>query len=105
MRPYEDIASDVRDHAEESDANSVWMDRTRSNFGLSRAVPESKLVDAQNAVVPMKACKNEAEMRGDAIRSRGGRGRRGQIDLVAGTDRNGKGGREGRRGTEEEEEG
>eukprot|EP00568_Trieres_chinensis_P013779 CAMPEP_0183295854 /NCGR_PEP_ID=MMETSP0160_2-20130417/3650_1 /TAXON_ID=2839 ORGANISM="Odontella Sinensis, Strain Grunow 1884" /NCGR_SAMPLE_ID=MMETSP0160_2 /ASSEMBLY_ACC=CAM_ASM_000250 /LENGTH=812 /DNA_ID=CAMNT_0025457393 /DNA_START=114 /DNA_END=2553 /DNA_ORIENTATION=+ len=64
VRPYEDIVPDVEAHVAASDANKVWIDKSRSNYGLSRVVPESQLVDAQNAVTPMKACKNKAELEG-----------------------------------------
>lgn len=63
-RPYETIVDDIRSHLASDFRNKVWLDGSRSNYALSRAIPSSSHVDAQNPVTPMKACKNDAEMRG-----------------------------------------
>ena len=66
IQPYDTIVDDIRAHLS-SDAlrNKVWLDSCRSNYALSRAIlPTSSHVDAQNPITPMKACKNDAEMRG-----------------------------------------
>mmetsp|Transcript_53185 Transcript_53185/g.159197 ORF Transcript_53185/g.159197 Transcript_53185/m.159197 type:complete len:838 (-) Transcript_53185:170-2683(-) len=65
VRPYESVVSDVKNHLDEDGTtNKVWIDRSRSNYALSRIVTPKQLIDAQNAVTPMKACKNYAEMAG-----------------------------------------
>ncbi|KAL9183192.1 hypothetical protein ACHAXT_004979 [Thalassiosira profunda] len=64
IKPYGDIVGDIKSHLEADAKNKVWIDNARSNSALSRVVPEANLVDAQNPVTPMKACKNEAEMEG-----------------------------------------
>jgi len=40
------------------------LDATRSNYAISSLIPSESLVNKQNAVTPMKACKNKAEMEG-----------------------------------------
>jgi Xaa-Pro aminopeptidase len=40
------------------------MDTSRANVALSAVIPKSALVDNQNAVTPMKARKNDAELEG-----------------------------------------
>lgn len=64
FKPYDDIISTVKDHLASTDNAKVWIDKTRSNYALSRLIPEKSLMDKQNAVTPMKACKNKAEMEG-----------------------------------------
>lgn len=67
VAPYDDIVGDIKAHLESSTngtKNKVWLDTARSNYALSRVVPKSSLVDIQNPVTPMKACKNDAEMGG-----------------------------------------
>ena len=64
IKPYNDIVSDVKSHCEEDKKNKVWMDTSRSNLALSAVIPKKSLVDSQNAVTPMKARKNEAELEG-----------------------------------------
>eukprot|EP00542_Grammatophora_oceanica_P020470 CAMPEP_0194041766 /NCGR_PEP_ID=MMETSP0009_2-20130614/13602_1 /TAXON_ID=210454 /ORGANISM="Grammatophora oceanica, Strain CCMP 410" /LENGTH=733 /DNA_ID=CAMNT_0038685373 /DNA_START=101 /DNA_END=2302 /DNA_ORIENTATION=- len=67
VKPYDDIVGDIKGHCEAAPAtNKVWMDKSRSNLALVSSIPAPKqqLVDSQNAVTPMKACKNEAEMEG-----------------------------------------
>jgi Xaa-Pro aminopeptidase len=63
IKPYDDIVGDVKAHCE-TEGNKVWMDTSRSNLALSTVIPKSALVDSQNAVAPMKACKNDAELEG-----------------------------------------
>jgi len=63
-KPYDDIIDTIKDHLSSNGNAKVWMDKTRSNYALSRLVPENSLVNKQNAVVPMKAVKNKAEMEG-----------------------------------------
>jgi Xaa-Pro aminopeptidase len=40
------------------------LDASRANYALKEAVPATALVDAQNAITPMKASKNKAELHG-----------------------------------------
>lgn len=63
-KPYDDVVPAIEGHAAASKSNRVWIDKSRANFALCRVIPESKLIDNQNAVTPMKACKNSAEMNG-----------------------------------------
>lgn len=63
LKPYDDIVSDISSHCE-NPAAKVWLDKSHSNYAISSAVPAKQLVDSQNAIVPMKACKNEAELEG-----------------------------------------
>ena len=64
VQPYGNIVPDIEAHLAASGKNKVWIDNSRSNYALSRVIPKSSLVDAQNPVTPMKACKNAAEMEG-----------------------------------------
>ena len=65
VKPYDQIVNDVRQHCVENDAaNKVWIDKSRANYALVSAVPETQCIDCQNPVTIMKACKNEAELRG-----------------------------------------
>lgn len=64
VQPYTTIVTDIQSHLNDNATNKVWLDNSRSNYALSRAIPKSSLIDAQNAVVPMKAVKNPAEMEG-----------------------------------------
>lgn len=63
IKPYDAIAKDIEDHCEDP-THKVSLDRSRANYALSSVILEKRLVDAQNAITPMKACKNEAEMEG-----------------------------------------
>ena len=63
-KPYDDVVPAIEEHVAASKSNRVWIDKSRANFALCRVIPESKLIDNQNAVTPMKACKNSAEMDG-----------------------------------------
>lgn len=64
LKGYDDIVSDVAKHCESTVSAKVWLDKSRSNLALAAVVPEKSLINSQNAVVPMKACKNEAELEG-----------------------------------------
>ena len=65
IKPYEDVVSDIEAHVSSNKKrNKVWLDLTRSNYAVSRVIPTSNLLDAQNPITPMKACKNAAEMEG-----------------------------------------
>ena len=63
-KAYDAIIDTIKDHLSSNDNAKVWMDKTRSNYALSRLVPENALINKQNAVTPMKAVKNKAEMEG-----------------------------------------
>jgi Xaa-Pro aminopeptidase len=63
VKPYDDIVADIQAHVEIPE-HKVWMDKSRANYALSSIVPDKALVDAQNALTPMKACKNTSEMEG-----------------------------------------
>ena len=63
IKPYDDIVKDIQTHCEE-EGNKVWIDCSRSNLAISSVIPDAALVNSQNAVTPMKACKNEAELEG-----------------------------------------
>jgi len=64
VQPYQNIVGDIASHLSSNAGNKVWLDNSRSNYALSRVVPKPSLIDAQNPVTPMKACKNAAEMEG-----------------------------------------
>lgn len=64
IKSYDDILTYVQTHLDEYPKAKVWIDTTRSNYALSRIIPEKFLINSQNPVTPMKACKNEAEMEG-----------------------------------------
>ena len=64
LKPYDDIVPDIAKHCESTTSAKVWMDKSRANLALASVIPEKSLVNSQNAVVPMKACKNEAELEG-----------------------------------------
>jgi len=74
---YDDLIGDIQSHLKtgekeaggESEPSSstkskVWLDTAHSNYAISRIIPKEQLHNKQNAVTPMKACKNEAEMEG-----------------------------------------
>ena len=63
IKPYDPIVEDIEDHSADP-THKVSLDRSRANYALSSVIPKKRLVDAQNAITPMKACKNEAEMEG-----------------------------------------
>jgi Xaa-Pro aminopeptidase len=63
--PYDDIVSDILKHLEQKQKVArVWMDKTRCNYALVRCIPPKQLLDKQNPITPLKACKNAAEMEG-----------------------------------------
>jgi Xaa-Pro aminopeptidase len=64
IKPYQNVVSDIEAHVTSNKRNKVWLDLTRSNYAVSRVIPSSNLIDAQNPITPMKACKNAAEMEG-----------------------------------------
>ena len=61
---YDSLVDDLKDHVAADPSHKVWLDSSRSNLALVSVVPEEQLVDAQNPIVPLKACKNEAELQG-----------------------------------------
>lgn len=63
IKEYDAIVDDVKSHCE-TNGNKVWLDCSRSNLAISSVIPEKSLVDSQNAITPMKACKNDAELEG-----------------------------------------
>lgn len=63
VKPYDDIVKDIEAHCETA-GNKVWIDTSRANLALSVVIPKNALVDSQNAVTPMKASKNDAELEG-----------------------------------------
>ena len=63
IKPYEDIVPDIESHCTDKKAK-VWIDKGRANLALVAVIPDKALVDSQNAITPMKACKNKAEMDG-----------------------------------------
>ena len=64
LKNYDEIVPDVARHCETTKGAKVWLDKSRSNLALASVIPEKSLINTQNAVVPMKACKNEAELEG-----------------------------------------
>jgi Xaa-Pro aminopeptidase len=64
LKPYEGIVPDVEAHVRAGKHAKVWLDKSRANYALSRVIPNKQCVDSQNAITPLKACKNEAEMEG-----------------------------------------
>lgn len=64
IKPYDTIIDEIKNHVQSVSKAKIWLDKTRSNLALSRVIPEQSVLDEMNAVVPMKACKNNAEMQG-----------------------------------------
>eukprot|EP00934_Nitzschia_sp_Nitz4_P001453 Nitzschia sp. Nitz4//scaffold31_size150131//132990//135339//NITZ4_002853-RA/size150131-augustus-gene-0.9-mRNA-1//1//CDS//3329547734//1453//frame0 len=66
LRPYDQVVPDIKTYCDgnATPEKKVWLDASRSNFALSSAIPKRMLVDSQNAVTAMKACKNKAELAG-----------------------------------------
>jgi len=64
IKPYDSITEDIAAHCQAGKTNRVWLDKSRANYAISEVIPPKVLIDAQNAVVPMKACKNDAELKG-----------------------------------------
>ena len=63
IKPYEDIVGDIKEHATQ-EGNKVWLEKSRSNLALATVISDKALVDSQNAITPMKACKNGSELEG-----------------------------------------
>ena len=65
IKSYDDIVKDIEEHCKaDKKANKVWIDTSRANYALVNVVPKKALIDSQNAITPMKACKNTAELKG-----------------------------------------
>ena len=64
VKPYDQITDDIAAHCAQSKKNRVWLDKSRSNYAITNVIPPNALIDAQNAIVPMKACKNQSELEG-----------------------------------------
>lgn len=64
IKSYDEVLNQIKNHIASATKAKVWIDKTRSNYALSRIIPDSSLIDNQNAITPMKACKNKAEMEG-----------------------------------------
>lgn len=65
VEPYENILSGVRLHCENFEVKpKIWLDKSRSNLALASVIPERCAIDSQNAITPMKAAKNKAELEG-----------------------------------------
>jgi Xaa-Pro aminopeptidase len=64
VKPYDQIVSDVEQHCLSEVRNKVWIDKSRANYALVRAIPTKQCIDNQNPVTPMKAAKNDAELAG-----------------------------------------
>lgn len=64
LAPYEDIVPYIQTHIQETTKPKVWLDKSHSNYAISRIIPSKCLIDEQNAIVPMKACKNKQELDG-----------------------------------------
>jgi Xaa-Pro aminopeptidase len=63
VKPYDSIVDSIEDHLQ-SQSSKVWIDKSRANLAIVSVIPDKALIDAQNAVTPMKAAKNDAEMEG-----------------------------------------
>lgn len=63
IKPYDAIVPDLAKHCE-TKGKKVWLDTSRANLALANVIPKKALIDSQNAVTPMKACKNTAELEG-----------------------------------------
>ena len=64
VKAYDDVVGDIKTHCEENSKHRVWIDQTNANYAISSVIPEKQLVNKQNAITPMKSCKNQAEMEG-----------------------------------------
>jgi Xaa-Pro aminopeptidase len=63
-KPYDQIVSDLQTWTANDPKAKVWMDKSRTNYAIVNVIPEKQLIDAQNAITPMKAVKNSAELAG-----------------------------------------
>mmetsp|Transcript_12829 Transcript_12829/g.24081 ORF Transcript_12829/g.24081 Transcript_12829/m.24081 type:complete len:772 (+) Transcript_12829:78-2393(+) len=65
VKPYDGVIDEIKNHlATNGDNAKIWIDKTRSNYAISRIIPEKLLLNKQNPVTAMKACKNKEEMGG-----------------------------------------
>lgn len=65
VKPYDGAIDEIKNHLSvHGEKAKIWMDKTRSNYAISRIVPEKSLLNKQNPVTSMKACKNKEEMEG-----------------------------------------
>lgn len=64
VKGYDEILGHIQNHLNDVPKAKVWIDKSRSNYALSCVIPDKSLLDTQNAITPMKSCKNEAEMEG-----------------------------------------
>lgn len=64
VKRYDDIVPYIAKHCETTPSAKVWLDKSRSNLALASVIPSKSLINAQNSVTPMKACKNKAELEG-----------------------------------------
>jgi Xaa-Pro aminopeptidase len=64
LQPYDSIVKAVQQHVEGTEKAKVWLDASRANYALTLVIPEKSLLDAQNAITPMKGVKNRAELEG-----------------------------------------
>jgi Xaa-Pro aminopeptidase len=65
VKPYDDILKEIKQHVENVESKpKIWLDKSRSNLALASVIPEAFLLDSQNAITPMKAAKNKAEIDG-----------------------------------------
>jgi Xaa-Pro aminopeptidase len=62
--PYDSIVEAVQQHVKSTEKAKVWLDASRANYALTLVIPEKSLLDAQNAITPMKGVKNIAELDG-----------------------------------------
>lgn len=67
-KPYDaivnDISSYVMEEQQSTSRTKVWIDSSRANLALVSVIPTKQLVDSQNAISSLKACKNTAELEG-----------------------------------------
>jgi len=65
IKPYQAIIEDIQRHVEEPGCSrKIWIDKSRSNLALVSIIPNTSLISSQNAITPMKACKNKQELEG-----------------------------------------
>lgn len=64
IQSYDTIVDAVKGHVETTGKAKVWLDASRANYALTLVIPEKSLLDAQNAITPMKGVKNRAELEG-----------------------------------------
>ena len=64
IQPYDRIVEAVQGHVENTEQAKVWLDASRANYALTLVIPEKSLLDAQNAITPMKGMKNRPELEG-----------------------------------------